>query len=116
MGPVDGRDFGGSVKFADGKTSPANGPHLNVWGFDISAAEGPIHTKDARFFCYGNSAADISKPHTFKWGTLADDVFPSANFTLPPKPRPPTCPILMYGILIYPQQNFRSRKKRASLV
>ena len=33
---------------------------------------------------------DISKPHTFKWGTLADDVFPSANFTLPPKPRPPT--------------------------
>ena len=53
----------------------------------------PIHTKDARYFCCGNSAADISKPHTFKWGTLADDVFPSANFTLPPKPRPPTGPI-----------------------
>ena len=26
----------------------------------------------ARFFCCGNSAADISKPHTLKWGTLAD--------------------------------------------
>ena len=45
MGPVGGRGFGGSVKFADGefdaalKTSSVNGPHLNVWGFDISAAE-----------------------------------------------------------------------------
>ena len=29
LGPV-----GGSVKFADGKTSSANVPHLNVWGFD----------------------------------------------------------------------------------
>ena len=67
------------------KTSSANGPHLNVWGFDISAAEfpqhkirsglsavglnsplGPIHTKDARFFCFGNSAADISNYNTFK--------------------------------------------------
>ena len=27
------------MKFADGKTSSANAPHLNVWGFDISAAE-----------------------------------------------------------------------------
>ena len=52
-----------------------------------------IHTKNARFFCCGNYAADISKPHAFKWGTLADDVFPSANFTLPPKSRPPTGPI-----------------------
>ena len=67
MGPVGGRGFGGSVKFADGKTSSANVPHLNVWGFDISEAEfpqpkttrvfgvnrplGPIHTYDARFFC-----------------------------------------------------------------
>ena len=64
MGPVGGRGFGGSVKFADGKTSSANVPHLNVWGFDISAAEfpqqkkTPIHTKDVRFFCCGNSAAD----------------------------------------------------------
>ena len=39
MGPVGGRGFGGSVKFADGKTSSANVSHLNVWGFDISAAE-----------------------------------------------------------------------------
>ena len=39
MGPVGGRGFVGSVKFADGKTSSANVPHLNVWGFDISAAE-----------------------------------------------------------------------------
>ena len=45
------------------------------------------------FFGCGNSAADISKPHTFKWGALADDVFPSANFTLPQKPRPPMGPI-----------------------
>ena len=37
-------------------------------------ALGSIHTKDARFFCYGNSAADISKPHTFKWEPLADEV------------------------------------------
>ena len=73
------------------KTSSANVPHLNVWGFDISAAEFPQQTRV--FVCCGNSAADISKPHTFKWGTLADDVFPSANFTLPPKPRPPTVPI-----------------------
>ena len=39
MGPVGGRDFRGSVKIADGKTSSANVPYLNVWGFDISAAE-----------------------------------------------------------------------------
>ena len=102
MGPAGG--FGGSVKFADGKTSSANVPHLNVWGFDISAAEfpqpkktcvfgvnrplgpiylnggplGPIHTKDARFFCCGNSAAVISKSHTFKWDPLADDVLEAA--------------------------------------
>ena len=66
MGPVGGRGFGGSVKFADGKTSSANVPHLNVWGFDTSTAEfpqqkktrvfgvnwglGPIQTKDARLF------------------------------------------------------------------
>ena len=39
---------------------------------------GPIHTKDARFFCCGNSAADISKPHTFKWDPLADEVLEAA--------------------------------------
>ena len=38
MGTVGGRGFGGSVKFADGKNVKlANVPHLNVWGFDISA-------------------------------------------------------------------------------
>ena len=47
MGPVGGRGFGGSVKFADGKTSSANGAHLNVRGFDISAAEFPQQKKRA---------------------------------------------------------------------
>ena len=36
--------------------------------------------------------------------------FPSANITLCSKPRQPTGPIKMYGVLKYPQQNFRSRK------
>ena len=45
MGPVGVRGFGVSVKFADGKTSSANVPHLNVWGFDISAAEFPQQKK-----------------------------------------------------------------------
>ena len=49
MGPVGGRGFGGSVKFADGKTSSANVPHLNVWGFDISAAEFPQPNKTRVF-------------------------------------------------------------------
>ena len=39
---------------------------------------GPIHTKDARFFCCRNSAADISKSHTFKWDPLADEVLEAA--------------------------------------
>ena len=37
------------MKFADGKTSSANVPHLNVWGFDISAAEFP-QPKKTRVF------------------------------------------------------------------
>ena len=49
MGPVGGRGFGGSVKFADGKTSSANVPHLNAWGFDISAAEFPQQKKTRVF-------------------------------------------------------------------
>ena len=49
MGLVGGRRFGGSVKFADGKTTSANVPHLNVWGFDISAAEFPQQKKRASF-------------------------------------------------------------------
>ena len=47
----------------------------NAW---ITIAWGPIHTKDARFFCCGNSAADISKSHTFKWDPLADEVLEAA--------------------------------------
>ena len=35
------------MKFADGKTSSANVPHLNVWDFDISAAEFPQQKKRA---------------------------------------------------------------------
>ena len=69
MGPVGGRRFSVGEIHAASKTSSANGSHLNVWDFDISAAEfpqqkkrasfgvnrpsgpsGPIHTKDARFF------------------------------------------------------------------
>ena len=49
MGPVGGRGFGGSVKFADGKTSSANVPHLNIWGFDIPAAEFPQQKKTRVF-------------------------------------------------------------------
>ena len=42
------------MKFADGKTSSANVPHLNVWGFDISAAEFPQQTKTRVF--------DVNRP------------------------------------------------------
>ena len=57
MGPVGGRGFGGSVKFADGKTSSANVPHLNVWGFDISAAEFPQPKKRASLVWIGPNSA-----------------------------------------------------------
>ena len=69
---------------AASKTSSANGSHLNVWDFDISAAEfpqqkkarvlgvnwplGAIQTKDARFFLL----------RQFKWGPLADEVLNTA--------------------------------------
>ena len=66
---------------------------LRPFSVTVEVQSGSIHTKDARCFCCGNSAADLSNPHTFQWGTLTEDVFPSANFTLPPKPRPPTGPI-----------------------
>ena len=49
MGHVGGRSFGGSVKFADGKTSSAKVPHLNAWGLDISVAEFP-QPKKTRVF------------------------------------------------------------------
>ena len=45
MGPVGGRGFGGSVKFADGKNVVRKRAHLNVWGFDKSAAEFPQQKK-----------------------------------------------------------------------
>ena len=44
----------------------------------LNSPLGPIHTKDARFFCCGNSAADISKSHTFRWDPLADEVMEAA--------------------------------------
>ena len=66
MGHVGGRRFSVGEIHADSKTSSANGSHLNVWDFDISAAEfpqqkktrvfgvnrplGAIQTKDARSF------------------------------------------------------------------
>ena len=40
---------------------------------------GAMQTKDARFFCCRNSDADISKPHTFKWGPLADEFLNTAQ-------------------------------------
>ena len=81
MGHIGGRRFSVGEIHAASKTSSANGSHLNVWDFDISAAEfpqQPIHTKEARCFCCGNSAADISKSHTFKWDPLADEVLEAA--------------------------------------
>ena len=43
-----------------------------VW---VTIELGSIQTyKTHVFICCGNAAADISKPHTFKWGPLADDV------------------------------------------
>ena len=41
MGHVGGRRFSVGELHAASKTSSANGSHLNVWGFDISAAEFP---------------------------------------------------------------------------
>ena len=62
MGHVGGGRFSVGDLHAASKISSANGSHLNIWDFDKSAAEFQhIHTKDARFFCCGNSAADISK-------------------------------------------------------
>ena len=39
MGHVGGRRFSVGELHAASKTSSANGSHLNVWDFDISAAE-----------------------------------------------------------------------------
>ena len=45
MGHVGGRRFSVGELHAASKTSSANGSHLNVWGFDISAAEFPQQKK-----------------------------------------------------------------------
>ena len=47
------------MKFADGKTLSANVPHLNVWGFDISAAEFP-QPKKTRVFGVNRPSATVS--------------------------------------------------------
>ena len=61
MGDVGGRRFSVgefhaasktlSANGSHGKTSSANVPPLNVWGFDISAAEFPQPKKNARLWC-----------------------------------------------------------------
>ena len=43
----------------------------------ICRFERSISQKDM-FFCCENSAADISKSHTFKWDPLADEVLEAA--------------------------------------
>ena len=47
MGHVGGRRFSVGELHAASKTSSANGSHLNVWDFDISAAEFPQQKKRA---------------------------------------------------------------------
>ena len=71
MGTVGGRGFGGSVKFADGKTSSANVPHLNAWGFDISAAEFPQQTKTRVF--------GVNRPLKIRWDTDKHFIFLSVQ-------------------------------------
>ena len=59
---------------------PWHGQHAagKTRGFGLNSPLGPIHTKNARLFGCGYSAADISKPHAFKWDPLADDVLEAA--------------------------------------
>ena len=40
--------------------------------------KGLFTPKTCVFVCGGNSAADISRPHTFKWEPLADEVLEAA--------------------------------------
>ena len=49
MGHIGERRFSVGELHAASKTSSANGPHLNAWGFDISAAEFPQQTKTRVF-------------------------------------------------------------------
>ena len=51
MGHVGGRRFPVGELHSAFKTSSANGSHLNVWDFDISAAEFPQQKKNARLWC-----------------------------------------------------------------
>ena len=46
-GPAGGRGFSVGELHAASKTSSANGSHLNVWDFDISAPEFPQQKKRA---------------------------------------------------------------------
>ena len=84
--------------------------------FGANPALGSIQTKDARFFCCGNSAADISKPHTIKWGTLADDVFRRrTSRCLQNLVRQPV-PFKCMGFWYIRSRISAAEKKRASLV
>ena len=47
-------------------------------GLSRTASKGLFRPKTRVFFCCGNSAADISKAHTFKWGPLTDEVLNTA--------------------------------------
>ena len=94
MGHVGGRRFSVGELHAASKTSSANVSHLNVWDFDISAAEFPHHTKDVRFFSAAEFLLRIyQNPIHLNGARWRTTFFPSAKFTLPPKPRPPTGPI-----------------------
>ena len=44
----------------------------------ICTSKGLFTPKTRVFFCGGNSAADISKPHAFKWDPLSDEVLEAA--------------------------------------
>ena len=56
MGHVGGRRFSVGEIHAASKTSYANGSHLNVWDFDISAAEFPQKKKRASLVWIGPNA------------------------------------------------------------
>ena len=107
MGPVGGRGFGGSVKFADGKTWSANVPHLNEWDFDISAAEFPSR-KNVRLFSAAEILLQIYQNPIHLNGTRWR--FSVGELHAASKTSSANGSHLNYGILIFPQQNFCSRK------
>ena len=53
------------MKFADAKTSSAHVPHLNIWGFDIPAAEFPQQKKTHVFGVNGPLRAYSDQRRTF---------------------------------------------------